>query len=136
MFWFNSHERICIGYNVVSLLAEVNSFFLHSRKLLQMNRVNFHHWLYRTVVWLNLGTFLFCRGWSVGRINYGMFVESQRVPDFYFGCLCFSMTFMTILNPILFWRLFKNDVLRYYSIKTKPKINGNNNINTNHIKSD
>ncbi|KAL5016733.1 hypothetical protein ScPMuIL_006322 [Solemya velum] len=65
MFWFNTHERICIGYNVVSLLAEVNSFFLHSRKLLQMNGVHFHHWLYRLVVWLNLGTFLFCRGCEV-----------------------------------------------------------------------
>jgi len=134
MFWYNFHERICIGYNVVALMAEINSFFLHSRKLLQMYQVGFDTRLYKAVAYVNLVTFLSCRMTSVGRIFYGMFTEAHRVPTVYFFFLRFSMVVMAVINIVLFWRLFQTDILRTHEkvIKDKTitvsKVNGNNNL--------
>jgi hypothetical protein len=134
MFWYNFHFRICIGYNVVALLAEINSFFLHSRKLLQMCQVGFDTRLYKAVAYINLVTFPLCRMTSNGRILYGMLTEAHRVPTIYFFVLCFSMIIMTGINIILFWRLFQTDILRTHQkvIKDKTitvsKVNGNNNL--------
>ncbi|KAL3856345.1 hypothetical protein ACJMK2_011114 [Sinanodonta woodiana] len=134
MFWYNLHMRMCIGYNVVALLAEVNSFFLHSRKLLQMMNVGFNHWFYKLVALLNLVTFAFCRGWSLSRITFGMWIEGFRVPTVYFRTLMGSMFIMNGINPVLFWRLLKSDFLRSLE-KKKLKVNGNNNVAENHLKS-
>lgn len=138
MFWYNFHEEMCIGYNVVALLAEVNSFFLHSRKLLHMLKFEFDNTFYRIVCMFNLVTFLICRGWSLWRITYGIVMESHTVPKVYLNCLCVSMFVMNSINPILFWRLLKNDVLRNVpkekTSSKKPLVNGNNNHNA-HIKS-
>lgn len=140
MFWYNFHARICIGYNVVALMAEINSFFLHTRKLLQMCQVSFHSRLYKGVSYLNLITFVLCRKTSVGRIFYGMFTEHERVPTVYFAVLIFSMIVMAVINVVLFWRLFQTDVLRTFEKviedKTVKVINVNGNNNKNHIKSD
>ncbi|KAH3887339.1 TLC domain-containing protein 2-like [Dreissena polymorpha] len=57
MFWYNFHCRMCIGYNVVALMAEINSFFLHSRKLLHMLKFEFTNNFYRAVCYVNLLTF-------------------------------------------------------------------------------
>ncbi|KAI0223257.1 TLC domain-containing protein 2 [Lamellibrachia satsuma] len=35
MFFYNVIQCQCIAYNVVALLAEINTIFLHTRKLLQ-----------------------------------------------------------------------------------------------------
>ena len=123
MFWYNFHAGMCIGYNCLALMAEINSFFLHSRKLLQMIQTGFDHWLYRIVTYLNLATFVSCRGFSIFRIVYGMLTESHRVPFLYLFCLSGSMLVMTVINMILFWRLFKSDILK----PKKSKLNGNQN---------
>lgn len=139
MFWYNFHCRMCIGYNVVALMAEINSFFLHSRKLLHMLNYEFDNKFYRAVCIVNLLTFFFCRGWSLVRISYGMLTENHRVPSFYFSCLTASIFVMNMINPVLFWRLLRNDVLRNWGKSSAPKgekplANGNNNRST-HIKS-
>ena len=36
MFFYNVIQCQCIAYNVVALLAEINTIFLHTRKLLQV----------------------------------------------------------------------------------------------------
>ncbi|XP_076106702.1 TLC domain-containing protein 2-like [Mytilus galloprovincialis] len=137
MFWYNFHARICIGYNVLALMAEINSFFLHTRKLLQMCQVGFDTRLYKGVSYINLVTFLLCRMTSVSRIFYGMYDEGHRVPSFYFVILTMSMIVMAGINIILFWRLFQTDILRTQDKVLKDKtitVNGNN--NSNHLKVD
>lgn len=138
MFWYNFHCKMCIGYNVLALMAEINSFFLHSRKLLHMLNFDFDNKFYRAVCIVNLLTFFFCRGWSLCKISYGMATEYHRVPVFYFRCLTVSIFVMNMISPVLFWRLFKNDILRNLLAspkKSKHMVNGNNNKNT-HIKLD
>lgn len=125
MFWSNVHTGLCIGYNCVALMAEINSFFLHSRKLLQMYEIGFNHWFYRLVTYLNLFSFVSCRGFSICRIFYGMYIEPSRVPVVFYVCLSMSMVVMSVINVILFWRLFKSDILKPQ--KQQPKLNGNHN---------
>lgn len=129
---------MCIGYNVVALMAEINSFFLHSRKLLHMLKFKFENRFYLTICIVNLLTFASCRGWSLWTLSVAMFTESQysQVPRVYWWCLAASILIMNLINPVLFWRLLKNDILR--NIKhwtkggnsTKTLMNGNNNQNT------
>lgn len=125
MFWSNVHTGSCIGYNCVALMAEINSFFLHSRKLLQMSEIGFNHWFYKLVTYLNLFSFVSCRGFSICRIFYGMYIEPSRVPRLFYICLSMSMVVMSVINVILFWRLFKSDILKPQ--KQQPKLNGNHN---------
>jgi len=136
MFWWNFHNRMCIGYNVVALMAEINSFWLHSRKLLHMLKFDFTDTFYRAVCMINLVTFFFCRGWSLMKITVGMYYNKDLVPPTYYYCLCASMFVINSICPVLFWRLFKNDVLRNilgkYKKREKGMANGDKNMNIKH----
>ncbi|ELT93571.1 hypothetical protein CAPTEDRAFT_64685, partial [Capitella teleta] len=74
MFIYNLLTSLCISYNVIALLCEVNTIFLHSRKLLQMCKFGFSHWLYQAASQLNLVTFVCCRFVALAWIVHGMFV--------------------------------------------------------------
>ncbi|XP_013403668.1 TLC domain-containing protein 2 [Lingula anatina] len=136
----------CIGYNVVALLAEVNTVFLHTRKLLQLSKVDYNHWGYRLNAVVNIITFVVCRFGGLIRIYYGMATEADRVTPFYWWMLAASMFCMTVMNPILLWRLFKNDFLRSdykykkqrngnnNEIRAKPEINGNTEVKNGYMK--
>ncbi|PAA89009.1 hypothetical protein BOX15_Mlig017238g1 [Macrostomum lignano] len=126
MFFYNLTTRRCVAYNVVALMAEINSFFLHSRKLMQMQQFKFSSPIYQANALVNLVTFLFCRGFGLGRITYGMIVEGHRVDSVYFYTLTGSMFIMNMINPGLFIILLKNDFLRkdYHSKATKKQLRG------------
>lgn len=132
MFWFNFHQKICIGYIVLALMAEINSFFLHSRKLLQMMQIDYNSMLYKVVCILNITTFAVFRGYSNIRIEFGMITEYYRVPSYYFRCLIFSMTSMTMINVFLFWRLLKSDFLRKWSKRVVKPVLSSANMNGDH----
>lgn len=142
MFFYNIAQCRCIAFNVVALLAEVNTIFLHSRKLLQMCEISFSHWLYRLNSCMNLFTFVSCRFLCLTWIVYGMFIWYNRVSPIYLVVLGSSMFVMWVINVVLFWRLICSDILRplYKSRlgKVTPKIttndhkhqqNGNSNNN-------
>jgi len=112
VFVYNVLESRYLAYTVIALLTEVNSVFLHSRKLLQMRKWPFDHWLYRVNNWVNLLTFLPCRFGAVAWISYGMMKYYYRFTVFYWITLAVTMFIMWIIYFILFWRLLKNDVLR------------------------
>ena len=134
-FWYNWHSQICIGYSLTALTAEINSFFLHSRKLLQINQVGFDTLLYRTCSYLNLVTFFFCRIIPIGFIVYHLFgvegeIHRQKLSAVYVLCFRIIMLIVAIINVILFWRLFKTDIIRPLFKKKSDKtyiVNGNNN---------
>lgn len=137
-FWYNWHAQTCIGFSLVALLAEINSFFLHSRKLLQISKVGFDSRLYRTCSHLNLITFLFCRIIPISFILYSTYVEilsgRDRLSMMYITSIAITMVIVAVINVILFWRLFKSDVIRPYLKKKQDqqeeqyKVNGNNNV--------
>lgn len=103
-----------IGHTVVGLAVEVNSVFLHLRKLMQIMHIGFQHPLYRLICLMNLVSFVVCRfAFSLTLISHGLFVYRYRMSTFYFSILVPTVVIMWIINIVLFWRLFTNDVLRY-----------------------
>ena len=133
MFSYNLLTSRCIGYNVIALLCEVNTIFLHSRKLLQMQGLSFTHFLYRAASYMNLITFLCCRFVALTWIIHGMYHLGNRVSAAYYWTLAASMFVMWGINIVLFWRLLKNDILRkYFFSPTKSKQPSSSSENNHH----
>ncbi|KAI8783046.1 TLC domain-containing protein 2-like [Biomphalaria glabrata] len=112
MFYYNVHIRAHIGFNIIALSVEVNSFFLHWRKLLQMVKTPYDSPKYLAIKYLNLTTFIVFRGVPLSMITYCCFVWRHRVSAMYYVGICLSIFVMDVLNVILFWRLLKSDMLR------------------------
>ncbi|KAK7087380.1 TLC domain-containing protein 2-like [Littorina saxatilis] len=123
IFTYNLTYHFCVAFAVLALSVEINSVFLHARKLLQMLDVPFSHWLYRTIVALNLVTFAVFRGMALALIWAGFLTNTHRCSATYTVSLTITMVFMTIINLVLFWRLLKSDILRSRRGKT-TKVNG------------
>lgn len=125
IFSYNLVTFQCVAYNAIALLAEVNSMFLHSRKLLQMCNVPFDATFYRVICYINLVTFILCRFGGQLLITIGMFMWYDRVTMVYYVTLTMSMAVMFAINVVLFYRLWKNDIVRYN--RTKKSLTNNNN---------
>lgn len=110
-FIYNVLSVRYIAYTVIALLAEINSIFLHTRKLMQMHRVPSVNMSYRFNSVLNLTTFAGFRGFALLRISYGMYMNPEKMTPFYTVLLGTSMFIMNLLNPVLFYILLRNDFL-------------------------
>ena len=111
-FFFNVVQSRCLAFNVIALLAEVNSIFLHGRKLLQLAHVPYDRPIYRFNSALNLFTFVSCRFLCLAWIVYGMWMWHARVSLVYLGILGATMFILWVTNAVLFWRLLCSDLLR------------------------
>ena len=107
--WTN---KLCIAYSVILLTSEINSIFLHLRKLLQFTKVNFNSWLYQLVAMLNLFTFITCRLFPQSRLMFGFYTDGHRISKSYFILLLLTYPIGFVINIVLFWRILKSDVLR------------------------
>lgn len=112
MIW-NIIDVSRLGYTIVALWAEINSFFLHTRKLLQIYKVNTTSNLYTLNTFLNFLTFAVCRFGSCLYLLYGLVVDYHRVTRAYFIFLFAMLFVMSGINPVLFWRLCKSDLLKH-----------------------
>ncbi|KAL8620824.1 hypothetical protein ACOMHN_033221 [Nucella lapillus] len=142
-FYYNLVCCEWVSFNTIALLVEVNSFFLHQRKLLQMLGTPYDAALYRVTAFLNLSTFVVFRGISILFVLWGMWALYHLAELYFYICLCWSMFFMVVMNPILFMRLLRSDYLRdgsrgkqqkeekekmrHEKIGVNRVINGNNN---------
>ena len=107
-------ENHFIAHSVVGLTVEVNSVFLHLRKLMQIMDVGFEHALYRVVCLMNLGSFVLCRfAFSMVLITHALIAYRHRMHAVYYAMLAPTIAIMWVINVVLFWRLFTNDVLRH-----------------------
>ncbi|KAL8560014.1 hypothetical protein ACOMHN_041485 [Nucella lapillus] len=89
-----------------------------------MLHVPFSHWFYRLVATFNLASFLLFRGWPIVLIWATLILHGNQFSVVYWCMLSTVMTFMVILNSILFWRLLKNDVFRKPRLARKEGQNG------------
>jgi len=105
-----------ISYSAIGLICEVNSVFLHLRKLLQMAGVPFTHLVYRINVAVNLITFICFRFITLLDVLYTI-VFNSRVGWAYMLVVVPFLVVMYLINGGLFWRLLCSDVLR----KRQPK---------------
>ena len=136
MFFYNLVNCEWLGFNIIALLVEVNSFFLHQRKLLQMLGTPYTSRFYRITVHLNIITFAVFRSIPLVAIMWAMSQWYNLVTRVYFLCLTAAMFVMIVMNPILFMRLLRSDYLRGRSSPrqgqesrsgVKVAVNGNNN---------
>lgn len=132
-FFYNLMQNKCVGYTAIALLSEVNTIFLHSRKLLQMRRVSFDSWYYRVITFLNIITFIFGRFVALIAIVIGMVYLNDQVSAYYFWTLVAAMVIMIPINIVLFWRLFKSDVLRPLAASKKSQQSSQNNHHSAYV---
>jgi len=100
-----------IAYSAVALIAEINTIFLHFRKLLQMAGTSFSHLLYRINAAANLVSFVSCRFVCLFWILYGIVVYNSRISWAYMMAISSCAAVMLVINAVLFWRLLCSDVL-------------------------
>ncbi|CAH8484353.1 unnamed protein product [Heterobilharzia americana] len=102
-FTYNVINVRYIAYNVIALLAEVNSIFLHTRKLMQMYKIHPMNIIRRLNSLINLITFICCRGFALFCISYGIYMNPDKISSFY------SFLLMSKIND-------------YYSINDRKKL--------------
>lgn len=111
-------EILRLGYSIVALWAEINSIFMHTRKLLQLYEVKTTSKVYVTNTIVNLVTFVLFRFGSCLYLILGLYKDHPRLSLPFIIFVSAMIFVMSGINPVLFWRLFKSDVLRHFT-KTK-----------------
>lgn len=115
-----------MAYTVIGLLVEVNSVFLHGRKLLQQTTSGSHHPLYGFTIAGNILTFIVFRLVVLVFLFHAVYVNRSLFPMIYKLVLSLAVPFVGVVNVILFWRLIRNDYRRH---NAKWEIRNNNSAN-------
>ena len=112
VFYCNVFLKQNIGFNILALYLEVNSIFLHWRKLLQMDRVPFSSRKYIAIKHLNIMSVVLFRFPATFLITWAAYAFHDRVPQFLATLVFIACPFMHILNSVVLYRLVKSDLLR------------------------
>jgi len=99
----------CIGYHVLSMSIELNTAFLHSRKLLQLANVPHHHPLVQVNVVVNLITFLIFRILPLSIVTVAIYRKGHLVPLWFAVEFTICMITLNFINVILLYRLVRSD---------------------------
>ncbi len=133
LFMYNILSCQCLGLNTVALLPEINSIFLHGRRLLIMRKVDFNSRLFWWNKWINLATFVVFRFGVNIYLLHGLFNDGwfETIPSWFYKIgFPLSGVIWTTMNFVIFYRLVKSDVLRRktkdVNSKLKQMINNNN----------
>ena len=98
-----------------ALIAEVNSIFLHARKLFQLYHVPREHWIVRINRFLNILTFLICRFCMLICVTIFVYRDGHRIGHYnYLYVMYILIPVVWIMNPILFYRVLYADYFKRY----------------------
>jgi hypothetical protein len=98
-----------------ALLAEVNSIFLHARKLFHLFHIPRENFYVRLDMIINILTFFFCRLCMLFFVTLFVYNDRYRVGDSYYSFVMYLLIpVMWIINPILFYRVLYTDFLKRY----------------------
>ena len=100
-----------IGYGVCSLLMEVNSIFLHARRLLKLSGKDGTSFYSANGVLLLVTFICFRLMTSAWMINWSV-TNRQQLPVLHFGFSFVSMVLLTLINIGLLYRLWNSDFRR------------------------
>ncbi|KAG5445172.1 TLC domain-containing protein 2 [Clonorchis sinensis] len=100
-----------IGYAVVALLVEINSIFLHMRRLLKCLEFSKDSLLSQFVNYANLGTFIVFRFLVLCWMTRWLVLNRDQIslPYYCLGTTCLAL--IMFMNIVLFMRLVQSDVL-------------------------
>lgn len=101
-----------------ALLAEVNSIFLHGRKLFHLFHIPRENFLVRLDMTINIITFFFCRLCMLLFVTIFVYRDRDRVGNsYYLFVTLILIPVMWIINPILFYRVLNTDFLKRYKLR-------------------
>ncbi|KAK2882066.1 TLC domain-containing protein 2-like [Channa argus] len=119
-FGFAVTSRLYLGFAVVSLLVEINSIFLHIRQLLLLSRKRnrssteitapYHSATYSVTSWLNLGTFLVFRVYTVGWMAHWFAGHSEKTHRYILILGSTGLIVISTMNIAIFYRLLRADI--------------------------
>ena len=96
-----------------ALIAEVNSVFLHARRLFQLYQIPRDNVIVRINMFINILTFLFCRLILLYFVTKFCYHDRHRIGDYnYMYCMYIFIPIMWIMNPILFFRVTYSDFIK------------------------
>ena len=102
-----------IGYQMFALIAEINSIFLHARKLFRLFNIPRTNIFVQINIFLNIVTFLLFRLCMLVFVTMFVYHDRYRVGnDYYLFVMYVLIPIMWIINPILFYRILYADILK------------------------
>lgn len=100
-----------------ALIAEINSIFLHARKLFYLYHIPRTNFFVQVNMFVNILTFILCRLCMLFYVTLFVYRDRHRVGDYnYIYVMYVLIPVVWIINPILFYRVIYNDLIK------KPKI--------------
>jgi hypothetical protein len=104
-----------IGYQMFALIAEINSIFLHLRRLFSLYNIPRENFFVRCNMFLNILTFLLCRLCMLFFVMIFAYHDRYRVGHYYYMYIMYILIpVMWIINPILFYRVLYTDFIKRY----------------------
>jgi uncharacterized membrane protein YqjE len=98
-----------------ALLAEVNSIFLHARKLFSLYNVPRENVFVRLNMFLNILTFILFRLVMLFLVTIFVYHDRYRIGNYnYMYVMYILIPAMWIMNPILFYRVLYTDFIKRY----------------------
>lgn len=125
-FTYHITHLISVGYTVCALFMEVNSVFLHARKLMKFYGYKKTDLIVRMNKIINLLTFIIFRFGVLYKIYSAIYYDGHTVDFRYSSFLFICTVLMTIINVILFKRLVLKDFFTKENIsviEAKPNKN-------------
>lgn len=96
-----------------ALLVEINSIFLHARKLFHLYHIPRENIFVRLNMVFNIITFFFCRLCMLLFVTIFVYQDRYRMGDYnYIFIMYILIPIMWIMNPILFYRVLYTDFLK------------------------
>lgn len=121
LFGYHLVNLCCIGYSLIALFMEINSIFLHARKLLKYYGYDKSSFITRFNVYINIITFILFRFGILTYIALHMTYFRDRVTKNYFIFLITCAFSMTCINIGIFFVIILKDLIKY----TKSSFNTN-----------
>lgn len=115
---YHYHNEMCIAYTAIALFSEVNSIFLHARKLLKLQSAS-HGPFYYCLCAVNVVTFIFFRFIPMYIVGYGILTDYHKVPRGYHIFLTVMSIVVMIINFGLFYQLISSDYRDFKRKKLK-----------------
>ena len=100
-----------------ALIAEINSIFLHARKLFYLYQIPRSKLIVQVNIVVNILTFILCRLCMLFFVTIFVYQDGYRIGHYnYIYVMYVLIPVVWIINPILFYRVIYTDWIK------KPKL--------------
>ncbi len=110
------------GYAIFTIVAEINSVFLHGRQLLLMYEVPTDSTLYKVNSIINVSTYIIFRLTPFAMLVPVALRDRHRLPPLYAAALTVGSVVLFVINAVLFYRLIKRDFLSKNAVVSTQKV--------------